>query len=94
MAKLKDKIVVCLSIILSSILLAGIPFVIVVSYYGFQNKFYFILAFGFGIGIWWSIKVIRRGNYDDYDYKKIYQSSDIIETWEIEKKKNENSNGK
>jgi hypothetical protein len=86
--KLINKIGTCIGIMMSSIFISFIPFVLLISYYGFQNKFYLVPITGFIVGGLWSIKVIKRGNYNDYHRMKLYQSPDIIETWEKEENRN------
>ena len=90
--KLKDKIGTCFVIILSSIFLSFIPFALLISYYGFYNIFYFVLIMGLIVGVLWSIKVIKRGNYYDYDPMILHQTPDIIESWEKEKNKKQFDN--
>ncbi len=85
--KLLDKIGACLGIMLSSLFISLIPFGFLISKYGFNSKFYLVLLIGFSVGVLWSIKVIKRGNYTDYDPMKLHESLDIQETWEIEEKR-------
>ena len=47
---------------------------------------------GLIVGVLWSIKVIKRGNYYDYDPMILHQTPDIIESWEKEKNKKQFDN--
>jgi hypothetical protein len=90
--KLALKIDTCFVLILSSVLLSLVPFGLLITRYDFQNVFYLVPLLGFIIGILWSRKVIKAGNYNDYDPMALHKTPDLIETWEkeeIRNKKNE-----
>ena len=90
--KLTLKIATCFVLILSSVLLSLVPFAFLITRYDFHNVFYLVPLLGFIIGIIWSRKVIKDGNYNDYDPMSLYKTPDLIETWEkeeIRNKKNE-----
>jgi hypothetical protein len=81
---LKIKIATCFGIMISSILLSLVPFALLIARYDFQNAFYLVPLLGFIIGIFWSRKVIKNGNYNDYDPNSLHKTPDLIETWEKE----------